>query len=128
MSHPTDLRYTNDHEWLRAEGGKATVGITHFAVEQLGDITLIELPAVGAAVTKGARFGTVESVKSVSDLYAPISGTVVAVNGALKDRPELVNEGPYGDGWMITIEPSNAGEVDELLTAAAYGELLASQS
>ncbi|MCE9576824.1 MAG: glycine cleavage system protein GcvH [Deltaproteobacteria bacterium] len=128
MSHPTDLRYTNDHEWLRAEGGKATVGITHFAVEQLGDITLIELPAVGAAVTKGTRFGTVESVKSVSDLYAPISGTVVAVNGALKDRPELVNEGPYADGWMITIEPTNAGEVEELLTAAAYGELLASQA
>lgn len=128
MSHPTDLRYTKDHEWLRAEGGKATVGITHFAVEQLGDITLIELPAVGTAVTKGARFGTVESVKSVSDLYAPISGTVVAVNDALKDRPELVNEGPYGEGWMLAIEPANASEIEELLSAAAYGDLLASQA
>ena len=125
---PTDLRYTTDHEWVRPTGATWAVGITHFAVEQLGDITLIELPAVGTAVTKGERFGTVESVKSVSELYAPISGTVVAVNAALKDRPELVNEAPYSDGWMITIEPANAGEIDALLTAAAYGDVLAAQA
>jgi glycine cleavage system H protein len=127
MSHPTDLRYTKDHEWLRVADGHATVGITHFAVEQLGDITLVELPKVGDAVTQGARFGTVESVKSVSDLYAPISGVVTAVNDGLRDRPELVNEAPYDGGWMITIAPSAAGQVDELLTGAAYGELLAAQ-
>lgn len=101
-SYPQDLRYTNDHEWLRPMGGtRAAVGVTQFAVEQLGDITLVDLPKEGDLVTKGQRFGTVESVKSVSDLYAPVSGRVAKVNAALKDRPEAVNESPYGDGWMI---------------------------
>ncbi len=133
MSHsfPQDLRYTNDHEWLRpaAGGARVVVGITTFAVEQLGDITMVELPRVGDLVTKGQRFGTVESVKSVSDLFAPISGKIVQVNATLKDKPEAVNEAPYGDGWMIEIETDDGGraEIDELLTADGYGDLVASQ-
>lgn len=124
MSIPTDLRFTNDHEWLRQAGDKWQVGITQFAVEQLGDITLVDLPKVGDAITKGQRFGTVESVKSVSDLYAPVSGTVTAVNVALKDAPELVNGEPYQGGWMIEVAPANASEVNELLDANAYQALV----
>jgi glycine cleavage system H protein len=115
---PDDLRYTADHEWLRT-GATCTVGITAFAVEQLGDITLVELPAEGTKVAKGDRFGTIESVKSVSDLYAPISGTVVKVNAAVKDAPEQVNADCYA-AWMIELEPSDAAEVDALLGADAY--------
>src|SRR5215212_6895595 len=95
---PNDLRYTNDHEWLRDKGGHVIVGITQFAVDQLGDVTLVELPREGQLVTKGQRFGTIESVKSVSDLYAPVSGTVAKINPALKDTPELVNQEPYAGG------------------------------
>jgi glycine cleavage system H protein len=124
--YPKDLRYTKDHEWLRTEGDRWRVGITSFAVEQLGDITLVELPRVGAAVRRGEAFGSVESVKSVSDLFAPISGKISAVNGALKDSPELVNSEPYGGGWMVEIEPGDRGELDELLAADAYEQLLAS--
>ena len=120
MSFPTDLRYTHDHEWLRAQGSSWRVGITQFAVDQLGDITLVDLPKEGDLVTKGQRFGTVESVKSVSDLYAPVSGKVVAVNAGLKDSPESVNTEPYGAGWMIDIEPTEKTEIDELLTPEAY--------
>jgi glycine cleavage system H protein len=127
MSFPTDLRYTNDHEWLRQRGDNWCVGITQFAVDALGDITLVDLPKVGDLVTKGQRFGTVESVKSVSDLYAPISGKVVALNEALKDAPESVNSEPYGNGWMIEIAASDKGEVAELLTADAYDKLIAAQ-
>ena len=129
MSHPypEDLRYTNDHEWLRPSGNRAVVGITQFAVEQLGDITLVELPKEGDLVTKGQRFGTIESVKSVSDLYAPVSGKVVRVNAQLGDKPELVNDAPYGDGWMIELEVDSAAELDELLTPDAYNDLVASQ-
>ena len=115
---PSDLRYTADHEWLRP-GATCAVGITAFAVEQLGDITMVELPAVGTVVEKGARFGTIESVKSVSDLYAPISGTVTKVNGALKDAPEAVNADCYA-AWMVEITPSDAGQIDTLLSADAY--------
>ena len=125
-SYPNDLRYTHDHEWVRSSGSAWRVGITQFAVEQLGDITLVDLPKEGDLVTKGQRFGTIESVKSVSDLYAPVSGKVAAVNDALKDSPELVNSEPYGGGWMVEIEPSDRAEVDELLTAEAYGQVLAS--
>jgi glycine cleavage system H protein len=125
MSYPTDLRYTNDHEWLRTDA-TCVVGITKFAVDQLGDITLVDLPREGDLVTKGQRFGTIESVKSVSDLYAPCSGKVAKVNGALKDQPELVNQDPYG-AWMIEIEPSDRGELDELLSADAYAALTAEQ-
>jgi len=124
---PPDLRYSHDHEWVRAEGAAWRVGITQFAVDQLGDVTLVELPKEGDLVTKGQRFGTVESVKSVSDLYAPISGKVVAINGALKDSPELVNDAPYGEGWMIDIEPTEQGELNELLGADDYAKHVAAQ-
>ena len=124
---PADLRYTHDHEWLRAQGSAWRVGITQFAVDALGDITLIDLPKEGDEVTKGQRFGTVESVKSVSDLYAPVSGRVVAVNAALKDAPESVNSEPYGKGWMIDIEANDKTELDELLDASAYTQHVAAQ-
>jgi len=124
---PPDLRYTSDHEWLRAQGSAWRVGITQFAVDQLGDITLVDLPKEGDLVTKGQRFGTVESVKSVSDLYAPVSGKVTAVNPALKDTPENVNTEPYGSGWMIEIEATEASEVAELLSADAYAAHVAAQ-
>jgi glycine cleavage system H protein len=116
---PSDLRYTADHEWLRATGATCAVGITAFAVEQLGDITLVDLPKVGATVTKGERFGTIESVKSVSDLYAPVSGTITKINAVVGDAPELVNGDCYA-AWMIEIELSNPSELDALLTADAY--------
>ncbi len=119
-SFPADLKYTNDHEWLRAQGTSWRVGITQFAVDQLGDITLVDLPKEGDQVTKGQKFGVIESVKSVSDLYAPVSGRVVAVNAGLKDAPEDVNGDPYGKGWMIDIEPNDKGEVDELMDVGAY--------
>jgi len=124
---PNELRYTNDHEWIRVQGNSWRVGITQFAVDALGDITLVDLPKEGDQVTKGQRFGTVESVKSVSDLYAPISGRVVAVNSALKDAPEDVNAEPYGKGWMIEVEPNDKGELDELMTADAYTQHVAAQ-
>jgi glycine cleavage system H protein len=123
-TYPADLRYTNDHEWLRQTGGACAVGITQFAVDQLGDITLVDLPKQGDMVTKGQRFGTIESVKSVSDLYAPISGTVSKINADLRDAPENVNSDCYGKGWMIEITPSDQGEVDELLDLAAYQKLV----
>lgn len=124
---PTDLKYTHDHEWLRANGASWSVGITQFAVDQLGDITLVDLPKEGDLVTKGQRFGTIESVKSVSDLYAPVSGKVVSVNAALKDSPELVNSEPYAKGWMIEIEPTEKSELDELLAPDAYTAHVAAQ-
>ena len=120
MSFPSDLKYTNDHEWLRAQGASWRVGITQFAVDALGDITLVDLPKEGDQVTKGQKFGVIESVKSVSDLYAPVSGKVVAVNGGLKDSPENVNSDPYGNGWMIEIEPNDKSEMDDLMDVAAY--------
>jgi len=124
---PPDLRYTHDHEWLRAHGQNWRVGITQFAVDQLGDITLVDLPKEGDQVTKGQRFGTVESVKSVSDLYAPVSGRVVGINAALKDSPEEVNADPYGKGWMIDVQPNDKAELDELMTAEAYQAHVAAQ-
>src|SRR5260221_13544071 len=120
MSFPTDLRYTHDHEWLRAQGANWRVGISQFAVEQLGDITLVDMPKEGDQITKGQRFGTIESVKSVSDLYAPVSGRVTAINPLLKDQPELVNSEPYGKGWMVELEPNDKGELGELMAADAY--------
>jgi glycine cleavage system H protein len=125
--YPKDLRYTKDHEWLRTEGDRWRIGITSFAVEQLGDITLVDLPREGAAIQRGEPFGSVESVKSVSDLFAPVSGKVTAVNAKLKDSPELVNTEPYGEGWMIEIEPSQRTERDDLLTADQYAQSLASE-
>ncbi|MCU0504600.1 MAG: glycine cleavage system protein GcvH [Chloroflexi bacterium] len=122
---PTDLRYTREHEWVRVEDGVATVGITAHAADQLGDIVFVELPAVGAALSAGKAFGVVESVKAVSDLFAPVSGAVVETNGELAGRPELANADPYGDGWMIRISVSDAGELDALLDAAAYEAIAA---
>jgi len=124
VSVPPELRYTKEHEWLRLEGDEATVGITAYATEQLGDIVFVELPKVGRSLDQFATFGVVESVKAVSDLYAPISGEVVAVNEALADRPELVNQDPYGAGWLIRVRPRNPAEVDALLDAAAYEQLV----
>ena len=124
---PTDLRYTTDHEWLKPDGNSWRVGITQFAVNQLGDITIVELPAVGKQITKGESFGTIESVKSVSELYAPVSGKVTAVNTALTDSPENVNNAPYGDGWLVEIEPSDKADLDGLLTPDAYDKHVAEQ-
>ena len=122
--HPGGLRYTKDHEWARVDGNTVTVGITQFAVEQLGDITQIDLPREGESVTKGSVFGTVESVKAVSDLFAPISGKVLKVNDPLKDSPETLNEDCYDEGWMITVEAANTADIDQLMTAQAYEEYL----
>jgi glycine cleavage system H protein len=127
MTFPTDLRYTHDHEWLKAAGTSWRVGITQFAVDQLGDITLVDLPKEGDLVTKGQRFGTIESVKSVSDLYAPVSGKVTAVNAGLKDAPEQVNAEPYGSGWMIEIEATEKAELDELMSPDDYTKHVAAQ-
>jgi glycine cleavage system H protein len=121
---PADLRYTKDHEWVRVEGDAATVGITAFAAEQLGDIVFVELPVVGRALEQFATFGVVESVKAVSDLFAPVGGEVLGTNGELATRPELVNEDPFTAGWMIKVRLADASQVDGLLDAAAYDELV----
>ena len=121
MEYPEDLRYTKEHEWARDDGdGRIRVGITDYAQDALGDVVYVDLPEVGTEVTAGEAFGEVESTKSVSDLYAPISGTVIERNGSLEDRPEAVNESPYSDGWLIAIEASEAGQLQQLLDAAAY--------
>ena len=112
---PSDLRYTKDHEWSRLEDGNVRIGITDYAQEELHEVVIIELPSVGDQVKKNERFGTVDSVKATSDLIAPISGEVVAVNDALEEAPELVNNDPYGEGWMIIIKPADPKDVDELL-------------
>lgn len=126
-SIPSDLRYTKDHEWARREAdGTIVVGVTAFAVEQLGDVTLVDLPATGKQVGAHDHFGDIESVKTVSELFAPVGGEIVEVNGALEDRPELVNEDCYGAGWMIRVRPGSAGEWDGLLDAAGYEAHLAS--
>ena len=117
--NPDDLRYASSHEWVR-KGDPATIGITQFAQDQLGDVVFVELPEVGATLTAGQTFGTVESVKTVSDLYAPVSGTVVEVNGALVDKPELINSSPYEDGWLIKVTLANTAELDGLLDRATY--------
>jgi glycine cleavage system H protein len=117
--YPADLKYTKDHEWIRIEGGTGTIGITNFAQQQLGDVVYVDLPDVGANLTAGETFGTIESVKAVSELYAPVSGEVVAVNTALKDKPEDVNAKPH-DSWMIKVRLANAAETGDLMDAAAY--------
>ena len=122
---PADLRYTREHEWAKQEGGRVRVGITSFAQEQLGDVVFVELPKAGAKVTAHKPFGVVESVKAVSDLFAPVSGEVVEVNAELGQKPETVNADPYGKGWMLVIAPSAAKEWNDLLTAAQYEEFLA---
>lgn len=124
--YPSDLKYTKDHEWARVEGDLVRVGVTAYAVEQLGDVTLIDLPKVGATVKAHERFGDIESVKTVSELFAPIGGEIVEINGELDGRPELANDAPYGEGWMVVLRPSDPSELDGLMDAAAYEAYLAS--
>lgn len=121
---PQELKYSKEHEWVRVEGNKAFIGITDFAQSELGDIVFVELPESGDEVVQNSTFGTVESVKTVSDLYAPVSGKIVEVNESLADSPEKVNESPYGDGWMIAVEMKDPGELDNLLSAEQYAELI----
>ena len=121
--YPADLKYTKDHEWVRTDGSDAVVGITDYAQAQLGDVVFVELPAIGRTITQGEVFGTIESVKAVSELYAPVSGEVVAVNDALSTTPETVNKDPHG-AWIIKVKPSNTGELGALLDATAYGALV----
>jgi glycine cleavage system H protein len=121
MSYPDDLRYSKEHEWVRVQDSRATIGITSFAADELGDIVFVELPEVGATLSQFAPFGVVESVKAVSDLFAPIAGEVLEVNDALRDAPELLNSDPFGEGWIARIALADPGELDALMDADAYG-------
>ncbi|OIK12172.1 glycine cleavage system protein GcvH [Peribacillus sp. B-H-3] len=123
MATPKDLRYSEEHEWVKTEGDKVRVGITHFAQSELGDIVFVELPEVGDELKADEPFGSVESVKTVSELYAPISGKVVEVNEELNDNPEYVNDSPYEKAWMVVIEPSDSSEVESLMTSEQYDEM-----
>ena len=122
---PRDLRYTKEHEWARRSGSSVVVGVTAHAQEALGDVVYVDLPKVGAVITAGATFGTVESTKAVSELFAPLSGKVAKVNQALADEPQLINQDPYGKGWICEVEPSAPAELDGLMDADAYAALLA---
>ncbi len=124
MNVPDQLRYSSDHEWVSRDGDVVRIGITDYAQDALGDVVFVQVPEVGATVTAGDSFGEVESTKSVSDVYAPVGGTVVAVNDALADGPQALNEDPYGDGWICTIQMTDPAEFDALLDAAAYGALI----
>jgi glycine cleavage system H protein len=123
--YPDDLKYTREHEWARGGGGRVTVGITDYAQEALGDIVYVDVPPVGTAVTGGETFGEVESTKSVSDIYSPVTGTIVERNDELDKSPELINTDPYGQGWLVVIELADADELDELMDAGAYSDLVA---
>lgn len=122
--YPDDLKYTKDHEWMRAEGGDYTVGITSYAAEQLGDVTYVELPDTGGTFAKGGDIAAVESVKAASDIYAPVAGEVSETNAALDESPELLNEDPYGNGWIFKLTGVNDTEVDALMDAAAYASFV----
>jgi glycine cleavage system H protein len=128
LNLPENCRYTQVHEWARAEGDKVRVGISDYAQDQLDDIVFVELPQVGDTFEKGEEFGTVESVKAVSELYMPVGGEVIAINSILEDSPQLVNESPYGEGWMIDVRPTDPTEIDTLLTRQAYLEMLGKES
>lgn len=128
MNIPNDLRYTKEHEWVLVEEGVAVVGITDFAQSELGDIVYVELPGVGGKVATGETFGNVESVKSVSDLYSPLAGTVADINTRLSDSPELLNTDPYGEGWLVRIEAQDLAEVEQLLTAAEYADYIGAET
>ena len=123
MNTPKELRYSEEHEWVKVEGDKVRIGITDFAQSELGDIVFVELPSVGDEIKADEPFGSVESVKTVSELYAPISGIIVEVNEDLDDSPEFVNESPYEKAWMIVVEPTNTTEMDNLMTAEQYEEM-----
>ncbi|HJR19784.1 MAG TPA: glycine cleavage system protein GcvH [Actinomycetota bacterium] len=125
--YPEDLRYTKEHEWARLEGGNVRVGITHYAQDALGDIVYVDLPGPGTEVSAGQPFGEVESTKSVSDIYSPLTGTIAERNARLEESPDLVNQDPYGDGWMVVIEATNVSELDGLLTSAQYQGFIASE-
>jgi glycine cleavage system H protein len=120
MASPADCKYTKDHEWVRLDGESAVVGITDYAQQELGDVVFVELPGPGAAVQQGESFGVVESVKAASDLFAPLSGEVLATNDALADNPELVNKVPFGEGWMLRLKPADLAQLDTLMDAATY--------
>ena len=124
MNFPDNLRYTKDHEWIKLEGNTATIGITDFAQRELGDIVYVEIETVGKALSANAVFGTVEAVKTVSDLFLPVSGTIAEVNPALNNAPELVNNDPYGEGWMAKMTVDNVADVDALMDAAAYSAMV----
>ena len=124
MNVPDDLRYSKDHEWARLENGRVRIGITDYAQDALGDVVFVQIPDVGARVTEGESFSEVESTKSVSDIYAPISGTIVEVNQELADLPQRVNEDPYGEGWLVVIEADDASTFEQLLDASAYRALI----
>ncbi|MFO0706037.1 MAG: glycine cleavage system protein GcvH [Nitrospira sp.] len=125
--NPSDLRYHQEHEWVRVNGKQATIGISHFAQDALGDIVFVDLPKTGASVKAGQQIGEVESTKTTSTIYTPVSGTVTSVNPELKDHPEIINADPYGKGWMITVDLTAPSEVEQLMTAAQYDAFLASQ-
>ena len=127
MEFPEDLKYSKEHEWVLVEGSVATVGITDYAQDQLGDIVFVELPGIGDKVSKEDAFGVVESVKAVSDVYAPVSGKVLEINDDLPENPEMVNEDPYGDGWLIKIEMSDPEELQDLMSATEYEEYVAEE-
>ena len=124
MNFPTNVKYTNEHEWIRLEGDEAYVGITDYAQEQLGDIVFVDVTTEGETLGKGEVFGTIEVVKTVSDLFLPIGGVVLEINPDLEEHPELVNKDPYGDGWLIKIKPTDTTEMDELLDAEAYKQII----
>ncbi len=128
MEFPGDLRYTKEHEWVRVEGTRARVGITDFAQDALGDVVYVDVPEMGASVQAGSTFAEVESTKSVSDVYAPVSGTVVERNESLGDAPERVNEDPYGEGWIVVVEMGDPSQVDSLMDAATYEAFTRSQA
>jgi glycine cleavage system H protein len=127
MEFPANLRYTKEHEWARQEGNRVVVGITDYAQKELGDVVFVELPEVGATIAAMDTFGVVESVKAVSDLYAPVSGTIIEANTILEDQPELVNASPYGQGWMAVIEATHIEEIQQLLTAGEYQAYVAQE-
>jgi glycine cleavage system H protein len=127
VGYPTDVRYTKEHEWARAEGGVLTVGITSYATDQLGDVVFVELPEAGRKLEAGKPFGVVEAVKTVSDLYSPIDGEVVEVNGTLTDNPAMVNQEPFGEGWMIKIKAKSPADVEKLLSPDDYEKLIEEQ-
>jgi glycine cleavage system H protein len=124
MTVPTDLKYTKEHEWIRVEGDEAVVGVTDFAQGELGDVVFLEIETEGETLSRGDAFGTIEAVKTVSDLYMPLDGEVIEVNAALEDAPELVNSQPFGDGWMIRIKMSDPSQVDDLMSAGEYQDLI----
>ena len=125
MGYPANYRYTKEHEWIEVKGGNATIGITDYAQHELGDVVFVELPKAGAKVEKGKTFGSVESVKAVSEIYAPASGEVIEANGTLHDKPETINTDPHGAAWLIKVKLANAAELDGLMDATAYEKFIA---